>query len=187
MAGSRRSFLLVVSDREALGWILSEQRTAFPPTRSRLSRELERGHRLVLYTTRGCFRNPTMHRGRVIGTAVVLTPVRDLDPPVVFGVRVFTAGCDLVIERLAPWGEGPELAPLVPRLRTIPAAWGVHLRRALVPLDDHDYLLLDRVLRRVAVDREAALPAYLDHAMPAQRRGALTPGADAQEQGDGVT
>jgi len=170
MARSRGSFLLVVSDRQALGWILREQRTAFPPGRSRLPRALEPDDRLVLYTTRGCFRNPSQDRGRVIATAVVSTPVRDLREAVVFGDRAFTSGCDLVINGLAPWRQGPEIGLLVPRLRTFPAAWAIHLRAALVRLDDHDYGVLERELSQVVIAREAALPAYLEHAMPVRRR-----------------
>jgi hypothetical protein len=172
MARSRGAFLLVVSDRQALGWILREQRTAFPPGRSRLPRALEPDDRLVLYTTRGCFGNPSLDRGRVIATAVVSTPVRDLPEAVVFGGRAFTSGCGLVINGLVPWRQGPELGPLVPRLRTFPAAWPVHLRAALVRLDDHDYGVLERELARVVMAREAVLPAYLDHAMPMGRRSA---------------
>lgn len=184
MARSHGPFLLVVGDREALGWILREQRTAFPAARQRMARSLEPGDRLVLYTTRGCFHNPTQDRGRVIATPVVSTPVRDLDAPVVFGERTFTSGCDLVIERIAPWRQGPELGPLVPKLETFPGAWPMHLRgRAIVRINDHDYSVLERALSRVVIPREAALPAYLDHAMPVAPRYA--PRRTRQGNGEG--
>jgi hypothetical protein len=170
MARSPGAFLIVVSNREALGWILREQRTAFPLERSRVSRSLEPGDRLVLYTTRGCFNNPSRDRGRVIATAEVATPVRSLARPVVFGDRAFEFGCGLVIEQLAPWAQGPELGPLVRRMNTIPTSWAMHLRRAVVRLDDHDYELLAGALSRVAVPREAALPGYLGHTLPVQHR-----------------
>lgn len=173
MAQARGAFMLVVGDREALGWILREQRTAFPAERSRMARTLEPGDRLVLYTTRGCFNNPARDRGRVIATPVVSTPVRDLDAPVVFGGRAFASGCGLAIERVAPWGQGPELGLLVPRLRTFSGSWAMSLRgRSIVRLDDHDYGLLERELSRVLIAREAALPAYLDHALPVEHRSA---------------
>jgi hypothetical protein len=182
MPGSHGAFLLVISDREALGWILREQRTAFPAERQRMAWSLEPGDRMVLYTTRGCFRNPSLDRGRVIATPVVTTPVRDLVAPVVFGDRSFTAGCDLVIERLAPFRQGPELGLLVPRLHTFTGSWPMHLRgRAVVRLDDHDYGVLERELSQVVVPREAALPAYLDHAVPVDRRYA----ARGRRHGDG--
>jgi len=110
-----------------------------------------------------------------------LSPVRDLDPVVVFGDRTFTIGCDLAIGGLAPWDCGPELSVLVPRLRTFPAAWAIHLRRSLVPLDDHDYEVLSQALSGVVVDRETALPSYLDHARPVQRQ--LRKGHQAEARG----
>ena len=184
MAGSRGAFLLVIGDREALGWILREQRTAFPAERQRMAWTLKPGDRLVLYTTRSCFRNPTRDRGRVVAAPVVSTSVRDLDPPVVFGGKSFTSGCDLVIEQLAPWDEGPELGLLVPKLHTFPGSWAMHLRgRALVRLDDHDYRVLERELSRVVVPREDALRAYLDHALPSNYRSRL--GRRGTETGDG--
>jgi len=69
-----RTYLLLIADREPLAWIISEQRTAFGEHRAREAEKLEPGDALLLYTTRGCFRNPTRDRGRVIGRATVTTP-----------------------------------------------------------------------------------------------------------------
>lgn len=148
------AYLLVVGDREALGWILTESRTAFPSAgRSEVS-ALSSGDALFLYTTRGAFKNPTRDRGRVIGGAQVTTPVVRLDTPVRFGEREFPVGCDLALQSLAPLGEGVELAPLVGALETFRSAgsaWSVRLRRPLVRLSDDDETLLTKALARVAV------------------------------------
>jgi hypothetical protein len=61
------TYLLVIGDREALGWILSAERMAFPDFRRAETRSLKSGDRLLIYTTRGCFKNPTRDRGRIIG------------------------------------------------------------------------------------------------------------------------
>ncbi len=104
---------------------------------------------LFLYTTRGCFRNPTRDRGRVIGRAVVKASARRARRPPSFGGREFPFVVELRIESLAPLREGLELAPLVPRLRRTfpdPKSWSVRMRRALVPLDARDAPLLEREL-----------------------------------------
>jgi hypothetical protein len=121
---------------------------AFPPGRSRLVSRLAKGDRLFLYTTRGCFRNPTRDRGRVIGEATVTSPVVTLEKPVVFGDRSFPLGCTLSLAGLAARDAGPELRALVDRLHVFPdpKTWSVRLRRVLVPLDKHDAGLLHREL-----------------------------------------
>ena len=58
--------LLVIGEREALVWVLSEQRMAFPAHRAAEAVALAPGGLLLIYTTRGCFHNPTRDRGRVV-------------------------------------------------------------------------------------------------------------------------
>ncbi|MFE2607360.1 hypothetical protein ACFXDI_29295 [Streptomyces mirabilis] len=100
--------LLIIGDRAALSWMVTEQRMAFPAGRSKAARALEEGDEVFLYTTRGCFRNPTRDLGRVIGRALATSSVRVLDEPVVFGERTSTEGCRLEV-------SGPDL-----RLRRFP-------------------------------------------------------------------
>ena len=153
------SYLLVVGDREALGWILTESRTAFPsPGRSEVS-ALSPGDDLFLYTTRGAFRNPTRDRGRVIATAQVAGPVVCLDVPVRFGEREFPVGCALSIEHLAPFGKGVELAPLVGELdafQSAGSAWSIVLRRPLVRLTGGDSGVLNAALAEVGATAPTA-------------------------------
>jgi hypothetical protein len=132
-------YLLPIADREPLVWILRERRTAFPIYRRRDAERLAKGDLLLLYTTRGCFHNPTRDRGRVIGVARVKRPAQELAEPVRFGERNFPIGVDLAFETLVPRDEGVELAPMVADLRKTfvnPGAWSATLRRALVPFDD---------------------------------------------------
>jgi hypothetical protein len=143
--------LLVIGEREALAWVLSEQRMAFPATREREALALERDALLLLYTTRGCFHNPTRDRGRIIGQARVTSSPRRLADPVRFGEREYPIGCSLAVQRLVARGEGVELARLVPRMAAFPdaATWSVRLRRSLVPLGDHDLALARGELERL--------------------------------------
>lgn len=146
-----RYYLPPISDREPLAWILTESRTAFPSYRRREAEALEVGDKLLLYTTRGCFRNPTRDRGRVIGVASVAGPARELAKAVRFGEREFPIGLDLAIERPVPRGEGVELAPLIPQLTESfpkPGAWSARLRRALVPVATRDAATIERVLQK---------------------------------------
>ncbi|MEU3054367.1 hypothetical protein [Streptomyces griseus] len=159
-------YLLVVSDREALGWILDSQRAAFPPSRRKTPSHLNINDRLVIYTTRGCFRNPTRDRGRLVAQARVRSSEAVLDSPIQFGERSFVRGCDLEIASLAPLDSGPVLADLVTRLQTFPTSWATHIRRTLVPLNDHDFTVLTDAIAAVAAPRGSAIQPYLDRARP---------------------
>jgi hypothetical protein len=164
-----RYYLLPISDREPLAWILSASRTAFPPHRRREAEALEVGDKLLLYTTRGCFRNPTRDRGRVIGVATVARPARELARPVRFGDREFPIGLDLEIESLVSRGLGVELAPLIPKLRESfpnPRAWSARLRRALVPLAPSDAAAIERRLPSGGVSVDDAGSTYSTRAVP---------------------
>jgi hypothetical protein len=161
VGGGTKGYLLVIGERAALAWILSEERMAFPARRMREAQGLAPGDHLLLYTTRGCFHNPNRDRGRVIGSARVGDVVRDLDDPIVFSGRRFPVGCPIRLESLVPLGHGVELAPLVPRLDAFPnsATWSVRMRRTLVGLSARDItLLLDELRSRLApgLDAQAA-------------------------------
>jgi hypothetical protein len=155
--------LLILSERAALVWVLSEQRMAFPASRAAEARALSVGHRLFLYTTRGCFHNPTRDRGRIIGNATVQSPARDLDEPVNLAGRTFTVGCRLAIPKLVPLGAGIELAPLVENLATFPnkLAWSARMRQTLVPLAAEDIPVIERLLSPLLVPRRRTLSSYL--------------------------
>lgn len=156
--------LVVIGERVALAWVLSEQRMAFPGYRAREVAAVERGDELLLYTTRGAWHNPTRDRGRVIARARVTTSVRPLDPPVEVAGREFALGCGLRLLSLSALREGVELAPLVPVLESLPngSGWAMRLRRPLVTLSDKDAELLRTRLSKLASPPDRTLPAYLD-------------------------
>ena len=157
------SYLLPIADREPLAWIVREQRTAFGEHRAREAQALEAGDVLYLYATRGCFRNPTRDRGRVIGRATVASRAARARTPPTFGGRAFPFVVELRIEALAPLRQGLELAPLVPQLpRTFPdpASWSIRMRRALVPLDARDAAVIARRLAAEVASYREALPSY---------------------------
>ena len=163
VASQRSSYLLIIGDREALAWILGTQRMAFPVRRGRSAPELRLDDSLLVYTTRGCFRNPSRDRGRVIASATVNSPVSDLDVPVEFGGRTFPVGCSLILDSLTPYRTGVDLAAQVRHLHAFPdpRVWSVYLRRTLVSLDEHDYELLLRALRKIAVEPADVVSQYL--------------------------
>jgi hypothetical protein len=158
------SYLLIIGDREALAWVLRESRMAFSRRGAREAAELRIGDRLFLYTTRGCFHNPTHDRGRVIGEAQVASEVEKLDDPIVIAGRTFTAGCALEVRSLAPLRSGVELGPLVPKLRAFPSndGWGARLRRTLVALPTRDVRVIQRQLSRHARPVQEVQQAYLE-------------------------
>ncbi|MCX4427203.1 hypothetical protein [Streptomyces mirabilis] len=154
--------LLIIGDRAALSWVVTEQRMAFPAGRFKAARALEEGDEIFLYTTRGCFRNPTRDLGRVIGRASVAGPVRALEEPVVFGERAFTEGCRLEVSGLARFREGLVLRDLVPRLSVFPdpATWSVRMRRASLTLPPGDADLVRTELEPLLLPYGEAAEAY---------------------------
>jgi hypothetical protein len=158
------SQLLVISEREALNWLLRERRMAFPRRGAASAHALRPGDVLLLYVTRGAFHNPTRDRGRVIGEVTVASQVRDLDEPLVVAGRGFSTACALSVRALCPRGSGVELSPLVDRLDAFPQkhAWSAAMRRTLVPLPPRDTELLRRLLRREAVATAMAVASYLN-------------------------
>ncbi|MFE1249775.1 hypothetical protein [Streptomyces sp. NPDC058735] len=141
--------LLIINAHEPLAWVLENQRMAFPAGRTQQSLSLRKGDEILLYTTRGCFGNPTRDLGRVIGLATITSEVRTLDTPVLFQERRFTEGCRLRVHGLTPFREGVVLRDLVSDLRVFPdpAHWSFRMRRASLPLPDTDAALIKRELQ----------------------------------------
>lgn len=158
-------FLLIIGDREPLGWILTEEVMAFSAHRSRQVALVEKGDRLFLYTTRGCFHSPNKDRGRIIGEATVATPISTLDVPVKFGESEFPIGCELRIDGLVPRSKGLLMNDLVKDLHLFPnqgpKSWGVQLRRVLAPIDKHDANILHKKLERVVKPLSQTRSEYL--------------------------
>ncbi|ORB68946.1 hypothetical protein [Mycolicibacterium tusciae] len=143
------TFLLIIGDREALGWILDARRTAFPGAGKGAHRaevrSLKIDDELMVYTTRGAFKNSTRDRGRVIGTARVTSDLTQLDQPVFFGGRGYPVGCDLELETLVPFGSGVNLAEHVSQLdalKDLGDSWSLRLRRPLLRISERDSKLL---------------------------------------------
>lgn len=156
--------LAVLGDRVALGWVLENQRIAFPEPRYKSQlRSFVAGDRLYLYTTRGCFKNPTRDKGRIIGAATVTADMVTTRKPLVIGERTMPFEARVRVESLAPFGEGVEIAPLAGRLSCFPkpANWSVYLRRSVVPLTTADAKLIDQRLKSVMGSREDNMDGYM--------------------------
>lgn len=159
--------LAVLGDRVALGWVLANQRIAFPEPRYRSQfRSFVSGDRLYLYTTRGCFKNPTRDKGRIIGVATVTADMATSDEPLVIGDRTLPFEAQVRVESLAPFGEGIDVALMAGSLSCFPkpANWSVYLRRSVVPLTTADARLIDRQLKVVAGSREGNMDGYMSRA-----------------------
>ncbi|MBB0243279.1 hypothetical protein FNQ90_03925 [Streptomyces alkaliphilus] len=159
-----RSYLLVLGEREAVAWVLRQQQMAFPERRRTEVQRLEPGDELLIYTTRGCWHNPTRDRGRIIGRAYVTSPVSVLDKPVELAGRAFTSGCDIDVRTLVPYRTGVELAPLVGQLAAFPrkTAWSTRLRRPLLELPSSDAMLVRDQLAGQEVPAAEQLSSYLE-------------------------
>ncbi|MFG3110696.1 EVE domain-containing protein [Streptomyces tendae] len=154
--------LLILNDHEPLAWVLENQRMAFPAGRTQQSLSLGKGDEILLYTTRGCFGNPTRDLGRVIGLATVTSEVRTLDSPVLIQARRFTEGCRLRVHGLTPFREGVALRDLVPDLQVFPDPkhWSFRMRRASLRLPEADATLIKRELQPLLKPYGAMVGAY---------------------------
>jgi hypothetical protein len=169
MSTAATSYLLILGHRAGLAWVLGNSRMAFTDARAREGERLDVGDRLFIYTSRGCFGNPTRDRGRIIGEAEVVRPLRRRRQPVAIADQEFTHDCQIDLKSLAPFREGVVIADLVDQLDVFPdpRIWSFRLRRPLLALPKPDVALIACELRRVALPVEETLGEYL--ARPALR------------------
>ena len=162
-------YIVVLSNCDAIAWVVQERRLAFPPRRIADARQLAPGDRVFLYATRGAFKNSRHDRGRIFGEAEITTPVTVLEHPVEIAGREFTRGCGLKLCSLAPMRDGTELAPLVSELSVFPDqdAWGVRLRRSLLRIASSDATILRTALQGSANQPATTIETYR---APAVRR-----------------
>lgn len=158
--------LLILGERAGVAWVLTHEQMAFARHRRAEAGQVSVGDRFLLYTTRGCFHNPTRDRGRVIGHAYVTSSVTPLGEPVTIAGRDFELSCSIRVDQLLPRGEGVILSELVPELAVFPNpnAWSARLRRPVLTLPQPDVDLIVGRLGRGGAPRAtalAAVPTYL--------------------------
>lgn len=170
------TYLLVLGEREAIRWVVTSGRMAFPATPRREVADLREGDRLLLVSTRGAFHNPTRDRTRVIGAATVVTTVEPFDDPVALAGRVFASGCSIKLESLAPYLDGVELAPLVERLDAFRghSEWGMMLRRPLVFVSNADEVLLSSLLAPLTSELAHTIAEYESRIVPVRQSPSVT-------------
>jgi len=158
----RPAHLAVISDRDALVWVLRNSRIAFPqPRHASLLPGLKAGDVLYIYTTRQCFKNPHRDRGRVIGKVTATSDLTtNLDDPKVVNERPLPYELDIRIDSLAPFGSGPDLSDRVATMTSFPKPerWSAYMRRSLVPLSSKDAAMFTRLMR----DHQGRLAENLD-------------------------
>ena len=122
-------YLLVLGDRVAIHWALSEQRMAFPAGRTASALRLRVADSLWMYSTSGARLNRTRDRGRVFGLATETSLVGVLESPVTIAARDFHSQCSISVEGVAHYPEGVDLATLVGSLRCFSnkKAWSARL------------------------------------------------------------
>lgn len=152
--------LLVISDREPLAWLLRTSSFAIPAARAESAPRP--GTTLLLYTTRGCYRNPGRDRSLAMGMAQVTSHPRRLRGPVTFRGHEYVIGLDLDLQGVCRVHEGVQLGPLQGRLELLPpeGPWSYPLRRSVVPLSDPDATLIREPLVSLLRPVSEVLPAY---------------------------
>jgi hypothetical protein len=175
-----RSHLIILGDRDAIAWVVSERRMAFTRDRAAAAAAaVSEGDELLLYATRGAFHNPTRDRGRVFGRATASGGVAELPRPVPLVGRQFSHGLELELKSLAPPRLGVDIAELIPRLSSFPnkRGWAMSLRRPLLTLTSEDARLLRRRLEPETAGVSQAVEGYLAEArspLPRSRTPAET-------------
>mgnify|MGYP001243220056 CR=1 FL=1 len=156
-----RTALLVISDREPLLWMLRTSSFAIPATRA--ASAPRPGTTLLLYTTRGCYRNPTRDRGLVMGIARVTSDPQPLETAVAFRGHEYRIGMSLQIEGACFPHEGVELGAVRHELDLLPdtGPWSYRTRRSIVNLTDHDATLIRERLEPVLRPVPEVLPTYV--------------------------
>ena len=146
---SSTTSLLVLGERRAIFWVLSNSRTAFVEARGSQARSLAVGDTLLLYATRQAWRNPTRDRGRIIAEAEVTQEAVALETPLTIADRDFGYEVALRIRGVAPYPHGVELSVLVPQLQVFPdkRSWSARLRTSILRLPSADARLLGATLR----------------------------------------
>lgn len=155
---------MVLATRKGLAYVLRERKMAFPPTRPI---GLHVGDQLLIYTSRGIYNNPGRDRGRIVGTAEIVSPIVPLDEARLISGRLYTSGCDLNLTGLAPLDEGIELANIADQLAVFqpnPAAWSARLRRSILPLPFSDVELVMARLKPILRNADETMAAYIDRA-----------------------
>jgi hypothetical protein len=162
ISGMSGAYLVVLGERRAIGWVLREQKMAFPARSRSEVRMLAAGDRLYLYATRGAWRNPTRNRGRLIAYATAESSVSVLKEPIEIGERSFHSTCEIRVAGVVPYPGGVELQPLASSMAAFPKpdVWSVYLRRPLVRLSEGDAALLDGALLPHLSDRDTAVATY---------------------------
>lgn len=147
------AWLFVLGDRDAKEWVIANKTMAF---RDHIrATGLVNGDRFVLYTTRGCYNNPTRDHSQVIGTGTITSNLRR--DPVAINGETFTQSVTLKFDtEPLDRGEGLDFVSLVPELGFIrkKKSWMAYVRKALVPLPDEDF---ERVAARLAEHRATNL------------------------------
>jgi hypothetical protein len=167
----RPTFLLLLGTPEGLAYVLRERQMAFPPNQ-RI--QLKVNDQVLLYTTRGVFRNAPRDLGRVVGTAEIVSPVASLASQRKIGNRVYTSGCELKITGLAPLDNGVVLADIVERLDVFqphPHAWSARMRRSILPLPSQDVDVVMSLLKPTLLDPSETAGSYLERAAHASKLG----------------
>jgi hypothetical protein len=156
------AYLLVLGEREAISWVLHQQKMAFTSRRRREIDALKEGDELFLLTTRTAFHNPRVDRTMVVGRAIATSSTRPLSSPLEIAGRTFTSVCDLEIKELAPRRSGIEVVPIVHAIEALAssASWGMLLRRPLLELTSADAAFLAERLKVHVVAYHDALQSY---------------------------
>jgi hypothetical protein len=140
-AREARAWFIVLSDRAAVGWVVSSGKMGFVASRKREVSRLREGDTAFLYATKGTLGSEGMLFAEVRATS----SVRVVPEPYKVASRDVELETDLSVVGLAELGTGLPIVSLVSELKLFapykqPSSWRGLLQRPLVSLygDDED-------------------------------------------------
>jgi hypothetical protein len=141
-------WIFVIGERNALHWVLAEQRMAF---REHVNTDrLKPGDSIVVYATRGCWHNPTRDRGQVAAVGTIASPV--VPSSVDVSGEIMPYSCRLALEVVLPERHGVPFDTLVTRLPLTRSRthWGPLLRHTIVKLSAMDIKVIQSAVAKAA-------------------------------------
>lgn len=147
-------WLVVVSDKAALHWILAKEKMGF---RAHVPVGAVRaGDRFGLYVSRSAHRNPGRDEAQIVALGRFADAIGD--EPVEVAGELYPWSVGLVIDTRFEPRQGLPFRSLVGRLELVPTTrgWGPRLRRTLVPLSDRDFRAIEQSVAAHSRARQAS-------------------------------
>jgi hypothetical protein len=150
-------WIIVLAERRAAEWVLSEERMAF--RRNARADRLQVGDGVAIYVSSHAHHTPHQDEAQIVSIGEVASPTRE--DRIEVADTTWDIVCELSLERILPLRQGVAFRPLVSRLQFIrnKSAWPSYMRRTLVEMPKRDFAVVRRAV--ISHDPESAFRSNL--------------------------